>query len=65
MMVEKYPIESDGLSTGGGGIVEDINGNIWVSGRFNPLGGSTHNLIGGQAITPKSDDVLIIKYSPK
>ena len=66
ILVDKYPIESGGLSAGGG-IVEDINGNIWVSGRFNALGGNTHTLVGGQTIVPKSavDDILIIKYSPK
>ena len=64
ILIDKYPIESGGLSAGGG-IVEDINGNIWVSGKINNLGGSTHNLIGGQVLIPKSDDILIIKYSPK
>lgn len=63
-LINQNPIESGGLSAGGG-IVEDINGNIWVSGRFNPTGGSTHVVTGGQILTPKADDVLIIKYIPK
>lgn len=64
ILIDKYPFESGGLSTGGG-IVEDINGNIWVSGRYNTFGGNNHTLIGGQVLTPKSDDILLIKYSPK
>ena len=63
-LINQNPIESGGLSVGGG-IVEDKNANIWVSGRFNPTGGSTHTIVGGQILAPKSDDVLIIKYIPK
>lgn len=63
-LIDQKPIETGGLSAGGG-IIEDIYGNIWVSGRFNPTGGSTHILVGGQILIPKADDVLIIKYIPK
>lgn len=63
-LINQNPIESGGLSAGGG-IIEDINRNIWVSGRFNPTGGSTHTIVGGQTLAPKSDDILIIKYIPK
>ena len=60
IVLEKYPINSGGLSAGGG-IIEDINGNIWVSGRFN---GATSIINGGQSMTTRGlDDAFMLKYN--